>query len=39
VLFELQRLLREYGVAEYKERWVLHDFPERRIDELTELLT
>src|SRR5690242_14123322 len=39
VLYGLQSLLGEYGVAEYKEHWVLHDFPERRIDALTELLT
>lgn len=38
LLSELQRLLREYGVAGYKERWVLHDFPERRVDQLKALL-
>lgn len=38
LLSELQRLLREHGAAGYKERWVLHDFPERRIDQLKELL-
>src|SRR6185437_14618089 len=38
LLSELERLLREYGTAGYKERWVRHDFPERRIDELKTLL-
>lgn len=29
LLSELQRLLREYGADGYRQRWVLHDFPER----------
>lgn len=38
VLVELQRLLKEYGEAGYKERWVLHDFPSKRLRQLEELL-
>lgn len=38
LLSELQRLLREYGAAGYKARWVAHDFPEHRMYELQELL-
>ena len=38
LLAELQRLLRDYGKDGYKERWVLHDFPERRIQQLQDLL-
>ena len=38
VVAELQRLLREYGEAGYKDRWVLHDFPTKRLEQLQALL-
>lgn len=38
LLSELERLLRQYGTAGYKERWVRHAFPEHRVDQLKEFL-
>ena len=38
LLSELQRLERTYGLAEYREKWVEHDFPVLRLAELQELL-
>jgi len=38
LLSELQRLLRSYGEAGYKEKWAEHGFPSRRIDQLRDLL-
>jgi hypothetical protein len=38
LLSELQRLEKTYGAAGYKERWVEHPFPARRIAQLKELL-
>ncbi len=38
VLAELQRLFTEYGETGYKARWVLHDFPSKRLHQLEELL-
>jgi hypothetical protein len=38
VLAELQRLLKEYGAAGYKDRWIMHDFPSARMVQLQELL-
>lgn len=38
VLSELQRLLAEYGVAGYRERWVEHEFPVADMDRLRLLL-
>jgi hypothetical protein len=38
LLKELERVLTEYGLAGYKEQWVLADFPESRLLELRALL-
>ena len=35
---ELQRLLRKYGVSGYRDRWVLHNFPSKRLEQLQALL-
>jgi hypothetical protein len=39
VVAELQRLLREYGETGYRERWVLSDFPTKRLEQLESLLS
>jgi len=39
VVAELQRLLREHGQTGYKERWVLNDFPTKRLEQLEALLS
>ena len=38
LLSELQRIERTYGHAGYREKWVEHDFPAGRLDELRQLL-
>jgi hypothetical protein len=38
LLSELQRLHRTYGEAGYHDRWVEHEFPTKRVTQLTELL-
>jgi hypothetical protein len=38
LLTELERVLTEYGLAGYKEQWVLAEFPESRLFELRALL-
>jgi hypothetical protein len=35
---ELQRLLAEHGLEGYRGKWIEHDFPEKRLAELQELL-
>jgi len=38
LLSELQKLERTYGLVGYRQKWVEHDFPIGRLDELRELL-
>jgi|SRR5438132_8456844 len=38
VLAELQRLLRDVGETEYRRRWILNDFPMKRLEQLETLL-